>query len=265
MGRFEESIENYRQALAKNPSFNFSYVGIGNNQLFMGEPEMARETFGQLYKAALNDAERRLALFWTAASHLHEGDYDSGLQKVGEMYAIASATDDKFTIAGDLTLMGNILLEKGDLDGAAAEYGESVEMMEQAEVSEEVKEGARRAHLFNQARVALEQGVLETASAKTEEYRNEVAARQVAFEVRQVHELAGALALEQADYDTALAELAQANQQNPRVLYRQALACQGAEDDERMREFATKAANFNGLNVNYAYVKSKAQGMLGEN
>ena len=42
MGRFDESIKMYEKALAVDPNFVASYVGIGNNHLAHGRPEQAR-------------------------------------------------------------------------------------------------------------------------------------------------------------------------------------------------------------------------------
>jgi len=42
MGRFEDSIAKYEQALAVDPNFVASYVGISNNRMFMGEMDETR-------------------------------------------------------------------------------------------------------------------------------------------------------------------------------------------------------------------------------
>ena len=48
MGRFDESIAMYKKALAIDANFVASYIGIGNNQLFKGQPAAARETFAKI-------------------------------------------------------------------------------------------------------------------------------------------------------------------------------------------------------------------------
>ena len=134
-------------------------------------------------------------------------------------------------------------------------------MIEQADVSDDVKDNTRRNHLYNEARVALRRDDLDDAAAKLDEYREAVAAKQIPFEVRRTHEIAGGLALHRGDGEAALAELAQANQQDPWVLYLQALACQHEGDEEGMKTFAAKTAGWNQLNLNLAFVKSKAEHM----
>src|SRR5262249_59788952 len=47
MGRFDESIAEYRKALAIDPYFQSAYVGIANNQIFAGKGDEARATLKQ--------------------------------------------------------------------------------------------------------------------------------------------------------------------------------------------------------------------------
>ena len=81
-------------------------------------------------------------------------------------------------------------------------------------------------------------------------------------QVRLAHELAGRIALARNDYDTAVAELTQANPQDPYNLYRLALAYQGKGDAAKAKEFGTKAAEFNSLpQINYAFIRTKAKSL----
>jgi len=71
------------------------------------------------------------------------------------------------------------------------------------------------------------------------------------------------IALEEKEYDKALEELQQANQQNPHNLYRMMLAYEGKGDKENAKAFCVKAAKFNALNsLNYAFIRHKAQRLL---
>jgi lipopolysaccharide biosynthesis regulator YciM len=126
-------------------------------------------------------------------------------------------------------------------------------------VPDEVKQATRRTHVFEEGRVAVARNDLATAKAKSAEYARQVAPKKRPFEVRAQHELAGMIALAEKDYATAVTELQAANQQDPRILYFLALATKGAGDTARAAKFATKAANFNGLAFNYAFVRNKAR------
>ncbi|UCF68131.1 MAG: tetratricopeptide repeat protein [Acidobacteriota bacterium] len=261
-GRWEESIQNYELALEKNPNFIASYIGIGNNQMFMGQGEQARETFGKLLEVARNDGERRQALFWTANSYIHEGDIEAALEALDERYAIAAETKDLSTPAGDLVLIGNVLLEAGRADQALAKYDAALETMDRSDALGDNKDNFRRNHLYRAARVSLAKGELNAAEQAASDYGKQVGELGIPFEIRQHHELLGMIALKRKDHDTAIEHLEQANQQNPRVLYLTALAHKSAGNADSAREMCERAARFNGLNFNYAFVRGPALEML---
>ena len=101
MGRFDDSIAMYQKALAIDPNFVASYVGIGNNHLSAGRPEDARAAFAKITGVARNTGERRLACFWTAASYVHEGATDKALAELKAEYALAEADKDAASMSGD--------------------------------------------------------------------------------------------------------------------------------------------------------------------
>ncbi len=258
MGRFDESVANYEKALAVDPNFVASYVGIGNDRIFQGRGDEARKTFARLAGVARNDGEKRQAHFWTAMSHVHEGATEKALAEVEKMRTIAETGRDFAALAGDFNLAGEILLESGQPDKALASFAEQAPAIEKAAAPREVKEATRRNALFDEARVALARKDLAGARATAEKYATAVAALKIPFELRQQHELAGRIALDEKDYARAVAELEQANQQDPRVLYLRALALQGKGDAAQARAVGAKAADFNGLAANYAFVRTKA-------
>jgi tetratricopeptide (TPR) repeat protein len=264
MGRFEESIENFEKALSYNPNFTPSHVGIGNDYMFLGQPEKARESFRRLQDLARNDAERRRALLWLAASYLHEGDREQALAQIRAMSKIAEEGGDQATVSRDLVRMGDILLHTGSPLEAQDRYRVAVEVMEASAVPEEVKENFRRNHLYREASVALAQEDAETARRLTAEYGDRVAAQRIAFEQRRHHELLGRLAVLDEEFEAALAEFARADQQDPIVLCLQAEAWHGRGDTDKARELVERAASFNGIDFDYAFVRAKALDKLEE-
>jgi tetratricopeptide (TPR) repeat protein len=263
MGRFDESIAMYRKALAIDPHFVASYIGIGNDQLFSGQPAAARETFAKIAEVARNTGERRLAHFWTAAAYVHEGATDKAVAEIEANAALAAAEHDGGSKSGDLNQIGDILREAGRVDEALARYARAVEVAEAANVPAEFKAAARRNHVFEQGRAAVATHDLATARASAREYASQVARLQVPFEVRQQHELEGLIALEAKDYAAAVEHFRKANQQDPRLLYLTAVALKGAGDAAGAAEAAGRAARFNGLNLNYGYVRAAAMKMAG--
>jgi tetratricopeptide (TPR) repeat protein len=264
MGRFEESIRNYEKALSYNPNFMPSHVGIGNDYLFVDRPDKARDSFQRLLELARDDRERRQARLWMAASYVHEMDRERALEQMRASYAIAEAGDDPVAMSADLVRIGDILLYTGSAEQAGPSYREAVDLVRRAELPQEVKEGAERNLLYNESRVALALGDLDAARRHAEEYRARIEARGMPAETRRSHELAGRIALQEKDWRRALAEFEQADQQNPIMLCLMAKAWQELGDETKARDLVERAANFNAIAFNYAFVRSKACKMLEE-
>ena len=112
-------------------------------------------------------------------------------------------------------------------------------------LSSEIKANATRFEHYNLARVAIAKKDLATAKTQTETFRKGVEAAKNANQLKQAHELAGRIALEEKNYDAAIAELGQANQQNPDVLYLLGWAYQEKGDAAKSRDNYQRAAKFN--------------------
>jgi tetratricopeptide (TPR) repeat protein len=255
MGRYTDSIAQYEKALSIDAHFPSSYVGIANDQMFMGHPAEARAALARLQKVARNDAERRQALFWIASTYVGEGDTAHALAAVQDEFDLAAGSHDLANQSADLVLMGQILLHARKTDEAAAKFTEAARLIDGADVPAGAKEGVHRNHLYFEARTALAKGDLAAAGAKAAEYEKAAEAKKIPFELRRVHELAGRIALAQKHYDRAEAELTAANQQDPEVVYALAQAVAGAGDAARAKPLFAKARAFTNLNFNYAYVR----------
>ena len=86
--------------------------------------------------------------------------------------------------------MGNVLLERDGwttpppAQGAAGDH-------RQGRRAAQVKEQTHRQAIFDEARVALAKNDVATARTRAAAYSSAVSAKQIPFEVRQSHELAG--------------------------------------------------------------------------
>ena len=259
MGKFDESIAQYRKALEIDPNFINSHLGIAADQMYMGKPDEAVAELQKITDKARSDAERRTALFGLTVVDIDSGKMDKALEDMDKQYALGEKTNDIPAMTADLQFKGNILLEMGKYDDAKAAFERGLKMTEDSNLSQEIKDNASRFHHFNLVRVALGKKDLATAKKEAEEFRKATEALKNPAQTRQAHELAGMIALEEKDYDKAVAELQQANQQNPYDLYRLCQAYQGKGDSGKAKEFCTKAANFNSLpQLNYAFIRTKA-------
>ena len=263
MGRYDESIASYEKALTIDPQFVASYVGIGTNQMFMGQFDDARSTFSKIEENARNNGERRQARIWTAACFLHQDDFESAFDEAQKLYEIAAETGDRSAMAGDLNLMGDILLRAGQADEAAEKYQTQIEMMQSSDATEEVVEATRRNQKYDLARVALWQADLDVANDFADEYRDEVATRNIRFEVQRTHELDGMIGLAEGRMDAAIIHFEQANQQDPQIWLLKARTYAAMGDAKSARFACEQVIDFNQLSLNLAYVRNTARELLG--
>jgi tetratricopeptide (TPR) repeat protein len=263
MGRFEDSISNYRKALEIDPTFVNAYVGIANDLMFQGDCPAARAVLDELRTVAANDGQRRLACTWAAASYLHEGDYDGAIAEVRRRAEIAAATDDFGALAQDRNFEGDILLAAGRPGDAERAYVDCVDMVEKSQATDEVKETVRRNSLYDLARAAVVRGDLERAVELTDAYRERVAVHQIPAETWQVAELEGLIAAAEGDWYGATKSFASGNQQDPRVVFAMAQALSAAGQDSSAHATCLDVVGYNQLNVNYGYVRRAALDMCG--
>jgi tetratricopeptide (TPR) repeat protein len=259
MGQFDNSITQYRKALAIDQNFINAHQGIGMALLYKGNADEAAAEIQKITDKARSDAERRTALFALTVVDVDGGKWDKALEEVDKQYTLGEKTNDVPGMTGDLQLKGNIMLEMGKYDEAKALYERGLKMTEGSNLSQEIKDNARLFHHYNLARVALGKKDSATAKTEAEAFRKGTEAAKNAVQAKQAHQLMGMIALDEKDYDKAVSELQQANQQNPYDLYRLCQAYQGKGDVSQAKESCKKAADFNSLPaVNYAYIRLKA-------
>ena len=263
MGRFDEAITQYNKALAIDSNFLNSHFGNAAALTYQGKATEAQAELDKITQKARSDGERRTALFGQMVVAADSGKLDQALAEVEKQYALGQKSSDVPAMAGDLQLKGNILLEMGRHDDAKQAYDQALKTTTDSNLSQQVKDNAARVHRYNLARVAIAKKDLATAKTETEAFRQAAEAAKNANQVKQAHELAGRIALEEKNYDAAITALAQANQQNPDVLYLLGHAYHGKGDTGKAKENFTKAAKFNSLpQLNYAFVRSKAEKAL---
>jgi tetratricopeptide (TPR) repeat protein len=258
MGRFDDSIAQYKKALSIDAHFVPSHLGLSADYTYKGDPAQAATELQTMADQARNDGELRTAYFGMAVLAADGGQFEKALAAIDKEYAVAEKKNDATSMAADLQAQGNILMAAQKYDEAAKKFAKSLEVTEASSLSEEMKNNARLQRHFNLAAIAIAKKDYASAKKHAEEYRAGAEASKGNFRMRQAHELAGRVALAQKEYDKAIEELKQANEQDPMVLYRISLAYQAKGDDTEAHEYAKKAAEFYPLpQLNYAFLRAK--------
>lgn len=257
-GRFDESIAQYRKALSIDDHFLNSHMGIAANLMYQGKAAEAAAEADQIVKKARTDAETRTGMFVATSLDVYNGRMDAALASMDEQFAVAQKKNDTLGMVGDLQAKGAIYLEMKKPADAQAMFDKAIALVDASNLPDANKANQ---HLFRHnalARVALAKGDLSAAKRETAEFST-VALKGGPFQVKQAHELAGMIALQSKDWDTALTELGQASQQNVYNVYRQCLAYQGKGDAAKASETCGAAAKFYPLpELNYSFIHAKA-------
>jgi len=264
MGRFQDSLAQYAKALAIDSNFLASHVGRAADFMYMGKTAEASSELDAITKKARSDGDRRTALFGRTVLAVDGEKWDEALAAMDQQYAIAEQAKDDAAMAGDLQTKGQILLEMGKYDEAKAAFDQSLQVTEGSGLSDDIKKNARLFEHFNNARIALGRNDLAGARTEVQAFRSGAeTSRNPAF-MRQAHELAGIVALQQKKPDVAIGELEQASNQNPYNLYRLCLAYQAKGDTAKAGQWCGKAAKFNSLpQLNSAFIRGKAAKLAG--
>jgi tetratricopeptide (TPR) repeat protein len=259
MGRFDDSITQYKKALSIDSNFINSHQGIAAALAYQGKTDEAVAEINKITEKARGDGDRRTALFALTVLAIDSGKLDQAIVETDKQYALGEKTGDVPNMAGDLQLKGTILLEMGKFDEAQQAYERALKTTTDSNLSQEIKDNTQLFHHYNLARVALGKKDIAKAKSETEEFRKGAEAKRNPTQIKQAHELSGRIALAEKNFDQAIAELQQSNQQNPNNLFLLGEAFQGKGDAAKAKEFFAKTARFNSLpQLNYAFVRTKA-------
>jgi tetratricopeptide (TPR) repeat protein len=260
MGRFDDSIAQYRKALSIDPHFNPSHFGISADLLYMGKPALADTELQAMASGARNDGELRTALFGMAVVAADGGNFSKAAQDLDKEYAVAEKKGDKASMSADMQAKGIILAQTPNLAQAQQTFDRSLQLIESADVSQEIKDNAKLIHYYNLAGLDISKKDLAAAKQEADEFRQGAASSKNPATMKLSHELDGRIALAQKDYDKAIAELEQSNLQDPRNLYRLSAAYQAKGDTAKAKEYLVKVTEFNPLpQLPYAFIRVQAQ------
>jgi tetratricopeptide (TPR) repeat protein len=260
MGRFDDSIAQYRKALSMDSHFVPSHFGIAADLMYQGKHDDAATELQKMAAQARNDGELRTAYFGLAVVAVDGGKLDKAVQHMDEEYAVAEKKNDVAAMAADLQAKGNIIAEMQRYDLAQQQFDHSLQMVESSTLSQAIKDNAKLQHHFNLTVLAIGKKDYAAAKSHAQEYRAGADASRNPGQIKLAHELAGRIALAEKNYDTAIVELDQSNEQDPRNLFRLSQACQAKGDNAKAKDYLKKTAEFNSLPaLNYAFIRAKAQ------
>jgi len=257
-GKFEESIRNYEKALALNPDFTGSYIGIGTDYVLLNKPDEARKEIQKLFDRAKTDGIRQQALYAMVNSFVDEGNFPKSLETLQKSYEISEKNKDAANQYGDLATMGYILMESGKLKDAENMFSKAIVVVRKSDLPADIKNNIEQDFLGNSALLALKNGDSKTAKIHAEKLRVNAESLQNPNRLRNYHNVEGRIALQEKRFDAAITEFQQASQRSPDVLFRTGEAYFGKGDMAKAKECWEKAAHFNEIASSNAFVRKQA-------
>ncbi|RKX19926.1 MAG: hypothetical protein DRP35_06910 [Candidatus Zixiibacteriota bacterium] len=263
VGKFNESINNYEKALQVDSNFFASYSGIASNLNLQNNHEQAKLLLENALLNARDEDEQRRMLTGIAISYIDEGNYSSAIKTIKKQYEISASSNDHISMANDYLLLGQIYLEMNQPDKALEFFKQALKLIEEAPIPKANKNLFKINHLYFSARVYIAKGNIERARTRISKFGNYAKTNNNQMQILLFHELNGLVAMHEKEYHQAIKEFLKANQQNPYTLYRLAKAYSALGKNKEAMEYYQRAANFYGVNnINYAFIRNKANRMI---
>ncbi len=266
MGKYDESIAQYQKALQKDPKFVSSLKGIGDNYIFKGDYNTARQYYAQEYDKAPNINQKLAALYWKAVSYVYEGKTDMAIQTLGEQQKLAQDNKLDINVINSYNAQGFILTETGNAAAGLNTFEKASSLIKTASIPEPVKNSLTVSAMLNRSYALAEQNKLSEAGSDADQAKKMIESRKDPVEQQTLNSTLGVLQLKQGDYQKALTYLSESNTDQPINWYYMATAYQKTGNNSKAIEFYNKITTSNDNSLDLALVRNRAMTALkGEN
>jgi tetratricopeptide (TPR) repeat protein len=261
-GKQDEALRVYKLALEKSPNSYEAHLESGVALDLKGEYGAAREHLKKAIEVAPAEQKNR-GLRVMAISFAFESNSAEAEKYEKQVFDVLVAKPDFEAAAGVANELARIMLESGDIDGAAHWYKTGYDTaMRKTDLKDADKNlwAFRWAHA--QARIAARRG-------QRDEAQKQVAAATAALEKANnpnqapfLPYLTGYVAFYGGDYKTAITELEKASQEDPFILMLLAKSYENAGDTARAKEYYGKVMANNGHGPTNAFARPVARKKL---
>jgi tetratricopeptide (TPR) repeat protein len=258
MGRFEEAIEYYKQALEKNPEFAYSQGKIGTNLVFLGRYGEGREAIRKAIDLELTVESRVQDMGLICRSYLYEGRPEEALVEADKIIKIALENNMMSQVASYELAKAAIFVEQEDYDEAEQSLRECRAILETAEMASLFWENYSDMLHFWEAAVAARQGNITRALSTAARYMNTLRESRNPDRMRYHMGLLGYIELQRNFPEIASEYFRQAEIEEPLFMYYAALAENQGGSRARATRLFRRLADWNADSLWYAYIHKKA-------
>lgn len=261
-GKQDDALKLYQQVLAKTPDSYDAHLQSGIALDLKGDYSAAREHLKKAIDVASPEQKNR-ALRTMAVSYAFESNSKETEKYEKPVFDALIAKSDYEGAAGVANELARIMLESGDIDGAAQWYKTGYDT---AMRKTDMKDADKNLWTFRwahaQARIAARRG-------NRGEAQQQVAIAKAALDKANNPDqavffpyLTGYVAFHGGDYKTAIADLSKASQQDPFILVLLAQAYEKTGDAARAKEYYQKTMAINSHAPTTAYARPLARKKL---
>jgi len=260
-GRYDESIVQYQKAYDTDNQFTGSLSGIGNNYLFMGEYDKARNYYERYFSESPRISDKLIALRLQARSYLYQDKVDEAMAAYARHQAFAEKEKESAILITTAFNEGFVLSEMGRPVEGLRQCTEAAAMIDRSELAIHARENLQINGTYWLTLVNAANRLFDKAQVSLADYVAAIRLRNNPDESISLHALLGYLAFQDKRWDGAIAQL-QRLENDPWALFYRARCLQKKGDQQGARLLFDRVVHWNQESLNLAVVWSRARKAL---
>jgi len=263
MGKYDESVTQYKKAIEKDPDFSTSLAGLGNNYIFKGDYATARKYYQNYFDKASNINGKLAALYWKSTAFIHEGNIEKAVNTYDEYRALAEKENLITNATRSYVYQGYIYAETGNPAEGIKYFEKSNELLAKSNLPEADKENSLTQSMLWHFYFLTANNELEKATAEAEKCKLKVESRKNPYEETWLNSFSAFYEIKKGNYDKAIEYLSKKDIGNdPWSWYCLAVAYEKKGDKQNASKLYEKIAKWNVNSMDLALVRKRAMAAL---
>ena len=256
-GRFNESIRNYEKALDYNQDFVASHKGLGDNYLFTGDYNKAREHYQKYYDKAISDNQKFYALALQASVDIHQNNRVKAMNKLDEYIQLAEELDKPYYKVYGTAYKGYVLTETGKPSEGLKHYREAMNMIDEVDMPVQNRENLKTtAYIWNYYALAANDD-LKDAEDMRNKCKQRISEEQNKNQWKMYNSISGIMEIKKGNYEKAKAHFEESFD-NPTTWYYTGLVWEKQGNERKAQKYYEKVANHYNNTIELAPIRNKA-------